>query len=150
MFSIIGALNGTILTNSRVPYAMAKDGLFPEKIAALNEQTHVPVRSIVIQAIWASALALLGTFDQLTNYAVFAAWIFYVLMTSAVFVLRRKMPDASRPYKTLGYPVTPIIFILVGIWLLINTLQASPLEAAVGLFLIALGLPVYFYFRSKT
>lgn len=150
MFSIIGALNGTILTNSRVPYAMAKDGLFPEKIAALNEQTRVPVRSIVIQAIWASALALLGTFDQLTNYAVFAAWIFYVLTTSAVFVLRRKMPDASRPYKTLGYPVTPIIFILVGIWLLINTLQTSPLEAAVGLFLIALGLPVYFYFRSKT
>jgi len=70
--------------------------------------------------------------------------------SSAVFVLRRKMPDASRPYKTLGYPVTPIIFILVRIWLLINTLQTSPLEAAVGLFLIALGLPVYFYFRSKT
>jgi len=150
MFSIIGALNGTILTNSRVPYAMAKDGLFPEKIAALSEATRVPVRSIVIQAIWASALALLGTFDQLTNYAVFAAWIFYVLTTSAVFVLRRKMPDATRPYKTLGYPATPIIFILVGLWLLVNTLQTNPLEAAVGLFLIALGLPVYFYFRSKS
>ncbi len=150
MISILGALNGCILTNSRVPYAMAKDELFPKKIAALNEKTRVPVRAIVIQAIWASALALLGTFDQLTNYAVFATWIFYVLTTSAIFVLRRKMPDAIRPYKTLGYPVTPIIFILVGIWLLVNTLQTSPLEAAVGLFLIALGLPIYFYFRFKS
>jgi APA family basic amino acid/polyamine antiporter len=149
MISIAGALNGCILTNARVPYAMAKDGLFPKKIAALDEQTRVPARAIILQAIWASALALLGTFDQLTNYAVFAAWIFYVLTTSAVFVLRRKMPDAARPYKTLLYPATPVIFILVGVWLLVNTLQTSPLEAAVGLFLIALGLPVYFYFRSN-
>lgn len=149
MISIIGTLNGSILTNSRVPYAMAKDGLFPKQIAELNETSRVPVRSIVIQAIWASALALLGTFDQLTNYVIFATWIFYVLTTSAVFVLRRKMPDATRPYKTLLYPVTPIIFILVGLWLLVNTLQTNPLEAGIGLFLIALGLPVYFYFRTK-
>ncbi len=149
MISIIGALNGSILTNSRVPFAMARDGLFPKKIAELNEKSRVPVRAIVIQAVWASALALLGTFDQLTNYAIFATWIFYILTTSAVFVLRRKMPEAERPYKTLGYPVTPVIFILVGFWLLVNTLQTNPLEAGVGLFLIALGLPVYFYFRSK-
>ncbi len=150
MISITGALNGVILTDSRVLYAMAKDGLFPEKIAALSETTRVPVRAIIIQAIWASALALLGTFDQLTTYVVFAAWIFYILTTSAVFVLRRKMPDATRPYKTLGYPFTPVIFILVGLWLLVNTLQTNPLEAGVGIFLIALGLPVYLYFRSKS
>jgi len=149
MISIIGTLNGSILTNSRVPYAMASDGLFPKKIAELNEKSRVPVRAIVAQAIWASALALLGTFDQLTNYVIFATWIFYILTTSAVFVLRRKMPEAERPYKTLGYPVTPAIFILVGLWLLINTLQTNLLEAGVGLFLIALGLPVYFYFRLK-
>lgn len=149
MISIVGALNGSILTNSRVPFAMAKDRLFPESIAVLGESTRVPVRAIVVQAIWASVLALLGTFDQLTNYAVFATWIFYVLTTSAVFVLRRKMPDAVRPYRTLGYPVTPIVFILVGGWLLVNTLQTSPLEAIVGLILIALGLPVYFYFHRK-
>ncbi len=140
MVSIIGTLNGSILTNSRVPFAMASDGLFPKKISELNEKSRVPVRAIVAQAIWASALALLGTFDQLTNYVIFATWIFYVLTTSAVFVLRRKMPDATRPYKTLGYPITPIIFILVGLWLLVNTLQTNPLEAGVGLFLIALGL----------
>ena len=149
MISIIGSLNGSILTNSRVPYAMASDGLFPKTISELNEKSRVPVRAIMAQAIWASALALLGTFDQLTNYVIFATWIFYVLTTSAVFVLRRKMPDATRPYKTLLYPVTPIIFILVGLWLLVNTLQTNPLEAGVGLFLIALGLPVYFYFHSK-
>ena len=149
MISIIGSLNGSILTNSRVPFAMASDGLFPKVLARLHEKSRVPVRSIVVQGIWASALALLGTFDQLTNYAIFATWIFYILTTSSVFVLRRTMPDAERPYKTLGYPVTPIIFILVGIWLLVNTLQTSPLEAGVGIFLIALGLPIYFYFRSK-
>jgi APA family basic amino acid/polyamine antiporter len=83
----------------------------------------------------------------LTNYAVFSMWIFYILTTSAVFVLRFKMPDSERPYRTLFYPVTPAIFILVGLWLLVNTLQTSPLEAGMGLLLIALGVPVYFYFR---
>lgn len=149
MVSIIGALNGAILTGARVPFAMASDGLFPQAVSKLDEKTHVPARAVMLQAIWASALALLGTFDQLTNYAVFAMWIFYILTTSAVFVLRRKMPDAERPYRTLGYPVTPVIFILVGVWLLINTLQTSPLEAGMGLLLICLGVPVYFYFRRR-
>ena len=149
MVSITGALNGLILTSARVPYAMAKDALFPESIARLSENSHVPARAIMLQAVWASLLALLGTFDQLTNYAVFAMWIFYILTTSAVFVLRRKMPDAERPYRTLFYPITPIIFILVGLWLLFNTLQTSPLEAGMGLLLTALGVPVYFYFRRS-
>lgn len=149
MVSITGALNGLILTSARVPYAMAADGLFPESIARLSENKHVPARAIMLQAIWASLLALLGTFDQLTNYAVFAMWIFYILTTSAVFVLRRKMPDAERPYRTLFYPVTPAIFILVGLWLLVNTLQTSPLEAGMGLLLTVVGIPVYFYFRRS-
>lgn len=147
MVSIIGALNGLILTSARVPYAMAQDGLFPESIARLSENQHVPRRAVMLQAIWASLLALLGTFDQLTNYAVFTMWVFYILTTSTVFVLRRKMPLAERPYRTLLYPVTPAIFILVGLWLLINTLQTSPLEACLGLFLTLLGIPVYLYFR---
>lgn len=147
MVSITGALNGLILTSARVPYAMAADGLFPESIARISENKRVPGRAIMLQAIWASLLALLGTFDQLTNYAVFAMWIFYVLTTSTVFVLRRKMPDAERPYRTLFYPVTPVIFILVGLWLLVNTLQTSPLEAGMGLLLTVLGVPIYFYFR---
>ncbi len=149
MISIIGALNGLILASARVPYAMAEDGLFPKSQADLSRKSKVPVKAIFSQAIWACILALLGTFDQLTTYAVFAMWIFYILTTSAVFVLRRKMPDLERPYKTVGYPVTPIIFILVGIWLLINTLQTSPLEAGIGILLICLGIPIYFYFKKN-
>jgi basic amino acid/polyamine antiporter, APA family len=149
MISIIGALNGSILTGARVPYAMAENGLFPKSQAELSPKSNVPIKAIIAQAGWSCILALLGTFDQLTNYAVFALWIFYILTTAAVFVLRRKMPDALRPYKTLGYPLTPIIFILVGGWLLINTLQTSPLEAGIGLLLIGLGIPIYFYFRKQ-
>lgn len=148
MISILGALNGSILTGARVPYAMARNGLFPKSLATLSEKSNVPVKAILLQAVWAAVIALMGTFDQITNYAVFAMWIFYILTTSAVFVLRRKMPEMIRPYKTLGYPVTPLIFILVGVWLLINTLQTSPFEAGIGLLLISMGIPVYFYFRS--
>lgn len=149
MVSIIGTLNGSILTGARVPYAMAENGLFPQSLANLSKNSSVPVLSIMIQAVWACVLALMGTFDQLTNYAVFAMWIFYILTTSAVFVLRRKMPGAIRPYKTVGYPVTPLLFILVGIWLLVNTLQTSPLEAGIGLLLISIGIPIYFYFQKQ-
>ncbi|MEP7269909.1 MAG: amino acid permease [Acidobacteriota bacterium] len=149
MVSIVGALNGSILTGARVPFAMARDGLFFSKVGNLSSGTRVPVLSLVIQAIWASLLALLGTFDQLTNYVVFASWIFYGMTTSAVFILRRKMSEAQRPYKTLGYPVMPVVFVLVAIWLLFNTLQTNPVEAMAGLVLIALGLPLYVYFRRS-
>lgn len=93
---------------------------------------------------------MLGTFDQLTNYVVFASWIFYGMTTASVFMLRRKMPDAPRPYKTLGYPIMPVVFVLVAIWLLVNTLQTNPVEAFTGLILIALGLPLYLYFRRHS
>jgi APA family basic amino acid/polyamine antiporter len=149
MISITGALNGSILTGARVQYAMAQDGLFPKSMGRLSEKSRAPVSSLVWQGVVSCLLALMGTFDQLTNYAVFAMWIFYILTTSSVFVLRRKMPDAERPYKTIGYPVTPVIFILVGVWLLVNTLQTSPVEAGMGLLLISLGVPVYFYYRAK-
>lgn len=149
MVSILGALNGSILTGARVPFAMARDGLFFARIGQLSEKAHVPVGALLIQAVWASVLAMLGTFDQLTNYVVFAGWIFYALTTASVFVLRRKLPDAPRPYRTLGYPVMPVVFVLVAVWLLYNTLAtpSSRAEALVGLGLIALGLPLYVYFR---
>lgn len=149
MVSITGALNGSILTGARVPFAMARDGLFFSSLGSLNQKSHVPVISIVIQAVIASALAILGTFDQLTNYVVFASWIFYGLTTAAVFVLRRKMPTAPRPYRTLGYPVMPVVFVCVAIWLIVNTLQTNPVESAAGIVLIAIGLPLYFFFRGR-
>ena len=102
---------------------------------------------MTFQAVWASALAISGTFDQLTDYVIFASWIFYGLVTSSVFVLRRKMPDAPRPYRTVGYPVMPLVFVLAAAWLVVNTLLNRPVESIAGLALIALGLPIYFYYR---
>src|SRR5262249_23537908 len=98
---------------------------------------------------WAIVLALSGTFDQISTYTIFALWIFFGVTASAVFVLRRKMPRAARPYRTPGYPVIPVLFVLVAAWLVINTILTSPVESAVGLALIALGLPVYFYFNRR-
>ena len=141
--STLGLLNGSLLTNARVPYAMARDGLFFARFARLNATTAVPVTSIVVLAAWASLLAISGTFDQLTDCVVFAGWIFYALTTSAVFVLRRKMPDHPRPYRTFGYPLLPVAFIAVATALLANTLVTARLESLFGLVLIAAGLPLY-------
>jgi APA family basic amino acid/polyamine antiporter len=147
--SALGALNGSILSNARVPYAMARDGVFFSKMASLSNTTRVPVIAIMIQAVWSCVLALSGTFDQLTDCLLFASWIFYGLCASSVFVLRRKAPNAERPYKTLGYPLMPLVFVIVATWLVINTWVNKPVESRVGLALIALGLPVYFYFRLR-
>ena len=150
MLSAMGALNGSILSNARVSFAMARDGLFFSRFGLLSEGARVPVWSIIIQAALASVLAISGSFDQLTDYVLFASWIFYGLTTSAVFVLRRKHSDLPRPYRTFGYPLVPLVFVLVALWLVINTLQTSPVESAVGLILLMLGLPFYFYYRRAT
>lgn len=147
--SALGALNGSILSNARVPYAMARDGMFLAAMGALSGRTHVPIRGLLIQGAWSSLLALSGTFDQLTDCLLFASWIFYGLVTSSVFVLRRKLKDVPRPYKTFGYPVVPIVFVTAAVALIVNTLVRRPVESVVGLGLILLGLPVYFYFRTR-
>ncbi|HEY3972664.1 MAG TPA: amino acid permease [Candidatus Sulfotelmatobacter sp.] len=149
VLSTLGALNGTILSSARVPYAMARDRLFFAPFGRLNPATQVPVFSIVVQGVWASLLAISGTYDQLTDCVVFASWIFYALVTTAVFALRRKMPHAERPYKTMAYPFLPLVFVLVAAWLVWNTIHTRPLESTVGLGLIAAGLPLYFYFRKS-
>lgn len=148
MLSSIGTLHTSILTGARVPYAMAKDGLMFEPMGRLSEGTRVPVIALVVQGAWACLLALSGSFDTLTDYVIFGSWIFYALVTSSVFVFRKKLPRAERPYKAFGYPVVPILFLLVAGWLLINTLLTTPVQAFAGLFLILLGLPVYFYLTS--
>jgi APA family basic amino acid/polyamine antiporter len=148
VLSTVGTLNGSILTGARIPFAMARDGLFFSRFADLSEKTAVPVPSIIFQGIWGSVLVLSASFDQLTDCVVFAGMIFYATTTFAVFVLRRKMPDANRPYKTLGYPIVPIIYILVALWLLVNTLRTSTVESVAGLVLIGLGLPVFYWQRK--
>lgn len=147
--STLGALNGVILANARIPYAMARDGLFFARLGEVSEGGRVPVWAMIFQGAWASVLALSGTFDQISTYSIFALWIFFGITAAAVFVLRRKMPGAERPYRTLGYPVVPFVFILVAAWLVANTIQTSPVESAVGLGLIGLGLPAYFYFKAR-
>ena len=147
LLSTIGVLNGAILTSARIPFAMARDGLFFAPFAQLGQRSAVPATAIVLQGLWACLLVGSATYDQLTDGVVFAGMIFYALTTSAVVVLRKKLPQTPRPYKTLGYPVVPLLFVAVALWLLVNTLRTNPLESAVGLGLIALGLPVYFWLR---
>ena len=149
MLSSIGTLHTSILTGARVPYAMAQDGLMFEPMGRLSEGTRVPVIALVVQGIWACVLALSGSFDTLTDYVIFGSWIFYALATSTVFVFRRKYPDAVRPYRAFGYPVVPILFLLVAGWLLITTMISSPTQSFAGIFLIAIGLPVYYYLTKR-
>ncbi|MEP6849094.1 MAG: amino acid permease [Acidobacteriota bacterium] len=149
MLSSLGTLHTSILAGARVPYAMAQDGLMFRTLGKLSV-TGVPVRSLIVQGIWACILALSGSFDTLTDYVIFGSWIFYALVTSSIFVFRIKHPDLARPYKAFGYPVIPILFLLVAGWLLITTLVSTPAQSFIGIFIIILGLPVYYYLtRSK-
>ncbi len=149
VFSALGAMNGSIIAASRVPFAMAHDGLFFKQLANVNKKTHVPVISVIVQAVVSIALALSGTFDQLTDYVVFASWIFYAAVTGVVFVLRYRKPNLERSYKTIGYPVLPVIFILMGILLLVNTVVTDPKGTFIGMGMILAGVPFFFYFKSK-
>ena len=146
MLSSWGSLQTSILGTARIPFAMARDGIFFQSLARVSRKTHVPVIALIVQAVWAAVLALSGTFDQLTDLAIFAFWLFYGMVTAAVFVFRRREPDAPRPYRTWGYPVVPALFVLVTIYLIIFTIKNAPLQSLFGLFIIALGLPVYWYF----
>ena len=148
MLSSLGTLHTSILSGSRVPYAMAKDGLMFRTFEKVSVNS-VPVNAVFFQGVWASILALSGSFDTLTDYVIFGSWIFYALITSSIFIFRRKYPDAERPYKAWGYPVVPVVFLLVAGWLLINTMMTAPTQAFIGIGLIILGLPVYYYLISK-
>jgi len=144
-----GSVHTAILETARIPYAMARDGVFFQSLARVSKGTRVPVIALVVQAVWAGVLALSGTFDQLTDLAIFAFWLFYGMVTAAVFVFRKREPDATRPYRTWGYPVVPALFVLVTIYLIVFTLINAPLQSVIGLAIIAAGLPVYWYFASK-
>jgi len=148
LITTLGCTNASILTGARPYYAMAREKLFFSGIGKLNK-TNVPGNSLLWQGIWASVLVLSGTFDQLTDMIIFAVFIFYGATTLGVFILRRKMPDAHRPYKVWGYPVVPAFFILFCIALFFNTIVARPREAAIGMTLILSGIPVYLFLKWK-
>lgn len=149
--SALGAMNGCMLTGARIPFAMARDRLFFSQLGELGTRTGTPAAAVVVQGLIASALAATGSFDELTNYVVFAAWIFYALGTGAVLVLRWRDPGAPRPFRVPGYPYLPAIFCLASVFLLGNTLFTATRESAIGLAFIVSGIPVYHWFRkSKT
>lgn len=148
MLSSLGTLHTSLLAGARVPYAMAKDGLMFKPFGKLSIN-HVPVSSVLLMGCISSILALTGSFDTLTDYVIFGSWIFYALVTSSIFIYRRKYPDLVRPYKAFGYPVIPVVFLLVAGWLLVNTMMTAPRESFTGIILIILGLPVYYYLNIK-
>jgi APA family basic amino acid/polyamine antiporter len=149
LISSVGALNGTILARARVPYAAARDGLFFERFGRLNPRSRVPVFSIIVVSIWAALLAASGTFDQLTNMAVLSYAIFWTPVVLSVIVLRRKLPDAPRPYRVWGYPFVPLAFVLVMAWIVIDAMITRPAESAATIVLILLGLPAYPWFLRR-
>lgn len=148
LLTTLGCTNASILTGARPYYAMAREGLFFKKIGELNK-SNVPGSSLLWQGIWASVLVLSGTFDQLTDMIIFAVFIFYGATSLGVFILRKKMPDAHRPYKVWGYPFVPAFYILFCIGLFCNTIVARPREAAIGSVLILLGIPVFLFLQKK-
>ena len=149
LISILGCLSATIIYSPRIYYAMAADGLFFQKFATVHPKYHTPSVAIIWQGIFASFLCLTGSYEQLFTYVVFAMLLFFVGVVAAVFVLRKTRPNMERPYKVWGYPVVPVLFGLIILWILINTLIERPMESIIGLVLIVAGLPVYFYWHRK-
>lgn len=147
MLSSLGTLHTSLLSSARIPYRLAHEGLLFRLFGRLSV-SHVPVASVILVGMISLVLALIGSFDTLTDYAVFAMWIFYALITGSIFIYRRKFPHLERPYRAWGYPVVPVIFLLVAAWLLYRTIVDSPKQSVTGLVLIALGLPVYWYFSK--
>jgi basic amino acid/polyamine antiporter, APA family len=146
VISTFGCNNGLILSGARVYYAMAKDKLFFRGAAELNSMG-VPANGLKVQALWASLLCLSGTYSNLLDYVVFAVLIFYVLTIAGIFVLRRKRPDAERPYKAFGYPVVPAIYIISALLIMTILLIYKPLYTWPGLLIVILGIPVYFLWQ---
>jgi APA family basic amino acid/polyamine antiporter len=149
IISTFGALNGNILSTARVCFAMARSNMFIKSLDKIHPKYATPHTSLVAQGVWSCVLVLTGTFDTITDYVMFASWLFYMLGAYGVIVLRKKMPDVHRPYKVWGYPYTPMIFVIFSFLFLVNTLVSDYENAAMGLLLILLGLPFYYWRTIK-
>ncbi len=149
LITTFGSTNSTLLTPPRLYNAMAKEGLFFKGAANIHPKYNTPSTAIAIQAIWASVLVISGSFDQLTDMLIFASFIFYGATTLGVFILRKKMPDAHRPYKVWGYPIIPALFIIFCVALIVITIISRPREAGIGLVLMMSGIPFYLYWTRE-
>jgi len=151
LISIFGALNGNILTAMRIPYAMAIENKLPGSkwLSKLHPTYKTPVNCGILIEIFVTIMILLGNFNQLTDLCVFIIWIFYIMIFIAVIILRKKKPDLERPYRVPLYPVVPIIAIVGGLYIVINTMITQPINAGLGLLLTIIGLPIYFIRKKK-
>jgi APA family basic amino acid/polyamine antiporter len=149
MISIFAALNGSILTGSRVPYAMSRSKLFFASIARVHPKFRTPGPAIILLGLISSLILLSGQYDQLYTLVIFPSWILYGMTAASVIVLRIKQPDLPRPYRVVGYPLVPVLFVFVALALLYSTLRTSPRESGIGLGLIVAGLPFYFYWNRR-
>lgn len=147
LLSVLGTLNGCFLTIPRVYFAQAADGLFFRRFADIHPVYGTPGFAILAQCLWSAVLVLTGSYESLIDYSLFGIWVFYGLMIAAVIVLRRTQPDLPRPYRMWGYPVTPLVFLAITLWFLINMLVTRPGPAFAGLGLILTGVPAYLLWK---
>src|SRR5260221_12011570 len=147
MVSSGGALTGIVLAGPRVYYSMAQDGLAPRWLGHIHPVHRTPSHAIVAQALWASVLAATGVYRQVFTRVIYTEWLFFALMAAGLFVLRRRS-GYDPAYRTWGYPIVPLGFIVVSLAIVINQVATTPLEAATGLGLVALGAPVYYWRRA--
>jgi APA family basic amino acid/polyamine antiporter len=148
MVSTFGCVNGLVLSGARVYYAMALDKLFFKQAIKLNKNQS-PAIALTMQGFWASLLVLSGSYSNLLDYVVFAVLLFYILTVAAVFVLRKKQPDLARPYKVIGYPVLPVVYILMAVIIAISLLIQKPLFTYRGLLVVLSGIPIYYVFKKR-
>ena len=146
LISGFGCNNGLILAGARIYYAMAKDGLFFKSVGKVN-QFHAPGAALIVQCIWASVLCLSGTYSQLLDFLIFAVLIFYILTLTGLFVLRRTRPNMERPYRAIGYPVLPALYLVMAVFIEIQLLRYKPQFTWPGLIIVLLGVPVYLVWR---
>jgi APA family basic amino acid/polyamine antiporter len=149
LVSILGTLNGCFLTTPRVYFAQAADGLFFRRFADVHPRFQTPSFAIVAQALWAVVLVITGSYETLVDYALFAMWISYGLMVAAVMILRHTRPGVPRPYRMWGYPVTPLLFLGITGWFLVNMLVTRPGPSLASLGFIATGFPAYFIWKER-
>jgi len=150
LVSTFGCANGILLSGARVYYAMSRDGLFFKSCGKLDAKTGVPKNSLWMQWVWTCVLCLSGSYGQLLDYVMFAVLVFYVLTILGLFVLRRKRPDAPRPYKAFGYPVLPAMYIVMATWICGVLLRYKPQYTWPGLMLVLLGVPVYWIWQRRS
>ena len=149
LLSIVGAVNGCIFTAARIPFAQARDGLFFSRFGRVHPRFQTPAFAIILGGLWTAVLIVSGSYETLYSYSILAAWMFYTLGVLAVYVFRRTMPDAPRPYRMWGYPYTGWAFIGISVWFIVNALVTEPRPSIAALAMIAAGAVAYRIWRKS-